>query len=136
MGRGFGLVKLTLVEPEGKQCMYIIDSIVELSACFVLSRQQAAARKLKPHPPQPSSLHERLLAGIKAERKLRPVSPDMVRRHRLGETHTQHKEAHTHSGFIPQHARVSLHCPSPPVVVFAPGMAMPASPAVHNQCFH
>ncbi|XP_056438214.1 protein spire homolog 1 isoform X9 [Gadus chalcogrammus] len=54
---------------------------------FIRSRpplNPAAARKLKPHPPQPSSLHERLLAGIKAERKLRPVSPDMVRRHRLG----------------------------------------------------
>ncbi|XP_059898617.1 protein spire homolog 1 isoform X4 [Gadus macrocephalus] len=53
---------------------------------FIRSRpplNPAAARKLKPHPPQPSSLHERLLAGIKAERKLRPVSPDMVRRHRL-----------------------------------------------------
>lgn len=49
-----------------------------------LSRQ-VAARKLKPHPPRPPSLHERLLEGIKAERKLRPVSPDMIRRSRLGE---------------------------------------------------
>lgn len=49
-----------------------------------LSRQ-VSARKLKPHPPRPPSLHERLLEGIKAERKLRPVSPDMIRRSRLGE---------------------------------------------------
>lgn len=48
---------------------------------------QVAARKLKPHPPRPRSLHERLLEGIKAERKLRPVSPDMIRRSRLGERH-------------------------------------------------
>ncbi|KAG7270204.1 hypothetical protein CRUP_035936 [Coryphaenoides rupestris] len=54
---------------------------------FIRSRpplNSAAARKLKPHPPRPRSLHERLLADIKAERKLRPVSPDMVRRTRLG----------------------------------------------------
>ncbi|CAL8296972.1 unnamed protein product [Lota lota] len=53
---------------------------------FIRSRpplNPAAARKLKPHPPRPSSLHERLLADIKAERKLRPVSPDTIRRHRL-----------------------------------------------------
>lgn len=46
---------------------------------------QVSARKLKPHPPRPPSLHERLLEDIKAERKLRPVSPDMIRRSRLGE---------------------------------------------------
>lgn len=46
--------------------------------------RQVSARKLKPHPPRPRSLHERLLEDIKAERKLRPVSPDMIRRSRLG----------------------------------------------------
>lgn len=46
--------------------------------------RQVSARKLKPHPPRPQSLHERLLEGIKAERKLRPVSPDLIRRSRLG----------------------------------------------------
>ncbi|KAM6958628.1 protein spire homolog 1 isoform 2-T2 [Aplochiton taeniatus] len=54
---------------------------------FIRSRpplNPVSARKLKPHPQRPSSLHERLLAGIKAERKLRPVSPDMIRRNRLG----------------------------------------------------
>ncbi|XP_058475482.1 protein spire homolog 1 isoform X1 [Solea solea] len=54
---------------------------------FIRSRpplNSAAARKLKPHPARPRSLHERLLEGIKAERKLRPVSPDMIRRNRLG----------------------------------------------------
>ncbi|XP_060915491.1 protein spire homolog 1 isoform X3 [Labrus mixtus] len=53
---------------------------------FIRSRpplNPVAARKLKPHPARPPSLHERLLEGIKAERKLRPVSPDMIRRTRL-----------------------------------------------------
>uniref|UniRef100_A0A3Q2QNM5 Spire-type actin nucleation factor 1a n=1 Tax=Fundulus heteroclitus TaxID=8078 RepID=A0A3Q2QNM5_FUNHE len=45
---------------------------------------ETTSRKLKPHPPRPRSLHERLLEDIKAERKLRPVSPDMIRRNRLG----------------------------------------------------
>uniref|UniRef100_A0A8C2C0W0 Spire-type actin nucleation factor 1a n=1 Tax=Cyprinus carpio TaxID=7962 RepID=A0A8C2C0W0_CYPCA len=44
----------------------------------------ASARKLKPHPPNPPSLHERILEEIRSERKLRPVSPDMIRRSRLG----------------------------------------------------
>ncbi|TNN85671.1 Protein spire 1 [Liparis tanakae] len=54
---------------------------------FIRSRpplNPAADRKLKPHPERPRSLHERLLEGIKAERNLRPVSPDMIRRSRLG----------------------------------------------------
>lgn len=45
---------------------------------------KASARKLKPTPPRPRSLHERILEEIKAERKLRPVSPDEIRRSRLG----------------------------------------------------
>ncbi|KAL0961708.1 hypothetical protein UPYG_G00330660 [Umbra pygmaea] len=54
---------------------------------FIRSRpplNPVAARKLKPHPVHPRSLHERLLEGIKQERKLRPVSPDLIRRNRLG----------------------------------------------------
>ncbi|XP_045565427.1 protein spire homolog 1 isoform X3 [Salmo salar] len=54
---------------------------------FIRSRpplNPVAARKLKPHPARPRSLHERLLEGIKQERKLRPVSPDMTRRSHLG----------------------------------------------------
>ncbi|MEQ2208535.1 hypothetical protein XENOCAPTIV_005164 [Xenoophorus captivus] len=51
---------------------------------YKLRKVMASARKLKPHPPRPRSLHERLLEDIKAERKLRPVSPDMIRRNRLG----------------------------------------------------
>ncbi|XP_031650854.1 protein spire homolog 1 isoform X3 [Oncorhynchus kisutch] len=54
---------------------------------FIRSRpplNPVAARKLKPHPARPRSLHERLLEGIKQERKLRPVSPDMTRRNHLG----------------------------------------------------
>ncbi|XP_074542627.1 protein spire homolog 1 isoform X6 [Halichoeres trimaculatus] len=54
---------------------------------FIRSRpplNPVAARKLKPQRPRPPSLHERLLEDIKAERKLRPVSPDLIRRSRLG----------------------------------------------------
>ncbi|XP_061111669.1 protein spire homolog 1 isoform X3 [Conger conger] len=53
---------------------------------FIRSRpplNPVAARKLKPHPPRLPCLHERILAGIKAERKLRPVSPEEIRRSRL-----------------------------------------------------
>nr|XP_013998753.1 unnamed protein product [Salmo salar] len=53
---------------------------------FIRSRpplNPVTARKLKPHPAWPQTLHERLLEGIKQERKLRPVSPDMIRRNRL-----------------------------------------------------
>ena len=46
---------------------------------------QVSARKLKPQAQAPPTLHERILEEIKAERKLRPVSPDMIRRGRLGE---------------------------------------------------
>lgn len=49
---------------------------------------QVAARKLKPQAVHPPTLHERILEEIKTERKLRPVSPDQIRRSRLGETHT------------------------------------------------
>ncbi|KAF7669335.1 hypothetical protein LDENG_00196590 [Lucifuga dentata] len=59
----------------------------EIILDFIRSRpplNPVLARKLKPHPPRPRSLHERLLEDIKAERKLRPVSPDMIRRSRLG----------------------------------------------------
>lgn len=59
-------------------------SLLFAGSRFGFSRQ-VSARKLKPHPPRPPSLHERLLEDIKAERKLRPVSPDMIRRSRLGE---------------------------------------------------
>lgn len=57
-------------------------------AHFAWLSRQVSARKLKPHPPRPRSLHERLLEDIKAERKLRPVSPDMIRRSRLGKPTT------------------------------------------------
>ncbi|KAJ8273264.1 hypothetical protein GJAV_G00099560 [Gymnothorax javanicus] len=53
---------------------------------FIRSRpplKPVAARKLKPHPPSPPCLHERILQEIKAERKLRPVSPEQMRRSRL-----------------------------------------------------
>ncbi|KAL7835838.1 hypothetical protein SRHO_G00281850 [Serrasalmus rhombeus] len=43
---------------------------------------EVAARKLKPQVERPPSLHERILEEIKSERKLRPVSPDQIRRSR------------------------------------------------------
>ncbi|KAM4633531.1 protein spire homolog 1-like [Polymixia lowei] len=54
---------------------------------FIRSRpplNPVAARKLKPQKQPPPTLHERILEEIKAERKLRPVSPDQIRRGRLG----------------------------------------------------
>ncbi|XP_019946712.1 protein spire homolog 1 isoform X2 [Paralichthys olivaceus] len=54
---------------------------------FIRSRpplNPVSARKLKPQTQPPPTLHERILEEIKAERKLRPVSPDQVRRGRLG----------------------------------------------------
>ncbi|XP_068590693.1 protein spire homolog 1 isoform X4 [Cebidichthys violaceus] len=54
---------------------------------FIRSRpplNPASARKLKPQAQLPPTLHERILEEIKAERKLRPVSPGEVRRGRLG----------------------------------------------------
>ncbi|CAL8247962.1 unnamed protein product [Lota lota] len=53
---------------------------------FIRSRpplNPVSARKLKPQAQAPPTLHERILEEIKAERKLRPVSPDMIRRGRL-----------------------------------------------------
>ena len=61
---------------------------------------QAASRKLKPHPQRPVSLHERLLEGIKSERKLRPVSPDMIRRNRLGKAQKQSINTDPHTADI------------------------------------
>ncbi|XP_056236903.1 protein spire homolog 1-like isoform X2 [Seriola aureovittata] len=55
---------------------------------FIRSRpplNPVSARKLKPQTQPPPTLHERILEEIKAERKLRPVSPDQVRRGRLDE---------------------------------------------------
>lgn len=63
----------------------VVSMVVAVECLIVWLSRQVSARKLKPHPPRPRSLHERLLEDIKAERKLRPVSPDMIRRSRLGE---------------------------------------------------
>lgn len=52
-----------------------------------------SARKLKPQTQPPPTLHERILEEIKAERKLRPVSPGEVRRAKLGKEMCTH--AHT-----------------------------------------
>ncbi|KAM4797675.1 LOW QUALITY PROTEIN: protein spire homolog 1-like [Urocitellus parryii] len=61
----------------------------EIILDFIMSRpplNPASARKLKPTPPRPRSLHERILEEIKGERKLRPVSPEEIRRSRLDVT--------------------------------------------------
>ncbi|XP_029361048.1 protein spire homolog 1 isoform X1 [Echeneis naucrates] len=53
---------------------------------FIRSRpplNPVSARKLKPQTQPPPTLHERIMEEIKAERKLRPASPDVVRRGRL-----------------------------------------------------
>ncbi|XP_008561237.1 PREDICTED: protein spire homolog 1-like isoform X2 [Galeopterus variegatus] len=58
----------------------------EIILDFIRSRpplNPASARKLKPTPPRPRSLHERMLEEIKAVRKLRPVSPEEIRHSRL-----------------------------------------------------
>ncbi|XP_071325343.1 protein spire homolog 1 isoform X4 [Trachinotus anak] len=55
---------------------------------FIRSRpplNPVSARKLKPQTQPPPTLHERIMEEIKAERKLRPASPDPVRRGRLDE---------------------------------------------------
>lgn len=54
------------------------------SLLSIINLWQVSARKLKPQTQPPPTLHERILEEIKAERKLRPVSPDVVRRGRLG----------------------------------------------------
>ncbi|XP_064835136.1 protein spire homolog 1 [Oncorhynchus masou masou] len=64
-----------------------LKSAHEVILDFIRSRpplNPVTGRKLKPHPAWPQTLHERLLEGIKRERKLRPVSPDVTRRNRLG----------------------------------------------------
>lgn len=66
------------------ESLTLVSMVIAVECLFVGSSCQVSARKLKPHPPRPRSLHERLLEDIKAERKLRPVSPDLIRRSRLG----------------------------------------------------
>lgn len=87
-----------------------VPSVVMVITVPALTRvcmsHQVSARKLKPHPPRPRSLHERLLEDIKAERKLRPVSPDMIRRSRLGELMTAE---HTHCSSADIHAQIPVN---------------------------
>ncbi|XP_034150661.1 protein spire homolog 1 isoform X2 [Esox lucius] len=82
----FKRYKLRKVMVNGDVPPRLKKSAHEVILEFIRSRpplNPASARKLKPHPVPPPSLHERLLEGIKQERKLRPVSPDMIRRNRL-----------------------------------------------------
>uniref|UniRef100_A0AAY5KDT9 KIND domain-containing protein n=1 Tax=Esox lucius TaxID=8010 RepID=A0AAY5KDT9_ESOLU len=87
----FKRYKLRKVMVNGDVPPRLKKSAHEVILEFIRSRpplNPASARKLKPHPVPPPSLHERLLEGIKQERKLRPVSPDMIRRNRLGKKPT------------------------------------------------
>uniref|UniRef100_G3W3E6 Spire type actin nucleation factor 1 n=1 Tax=Sarcophilus harrisii TaxID=9305 RepID=G3W3E6_SARHA len=74
---------------------------------YTLRKVMASARKLKPTPPRPRSLHERILEEIKAERKLRPVSPEEIRYSRLDVTTPESPKKGTEAsvlngGLIPQ----------------------------------
>ncbi|KPP64271.1 protein spire1-like, partial [Scleropages formosus] len=78
--------KENLRKMEGEQAEEPARDLNELQNAdwrYKLRKVMVAARKLKPHPQQPQSLHERILEEIKAERKLRPVSPEQIRRSRL-----------------------------------------------------
>lgn len=44
-----------------------------ISGCNLITRPQVSERSLPPPPPQQQCLHDRVLAEIKQERKLRPV---------------------------------------------------------------
>ncbi|XP_041963790.1 protein spire homolog 1 isoform X1 [Alosa sapidissima] len=83
----FKRYKLRKVMVNGDIPPRLKKSAHEVILDFIRSRpplNPVAARKLKPVTERPPSLHERILEGIKSERKLRPVSPDMIRRSRLG----------------------------------------------------
>uniref|UniRef100_A0A8C7F6G8 Spire-type actin nucleation factor 1a n=1 Tax=Oncorhynchus kisutch TaxID=8019 RepID=A0A8C7F6G8_ONCKI len=91
-----------------------LKSAHEVILDFIRSRpplNPVTGRKLKPHPAWPQTLHERLLEGIKQERKLRPVSPDVTRRNRLGE-----QDARLHAAGTRKHATSTLSCPPAPGV--------------------
>lgn len=70
---------------------------------------QVSARKLKPQAQAPPTLHERILEEIKAERKLRPVSPGEVRRAKLGtNTCDAHTQPRTQAFFKPHFSAFAL----------------------------
>ncbi|KAJ3597405.1 hypothetical protein NHX12_000932 [Muraenolepis orangiensis] len=73
--------KLRKVMVDGNIPPKLKKSAHEVILDFIRSRpplNPASARKLKPQAQAPPTLHERILKEIKAERKLRPVSPDMI----------------------------------------------------------
>ncbi|XP_052327708.1 protein spire homolog 1-like [Oncorhynchus keta] len=87
-----------------------LKSAHEVILDFIRSRpplNPVTGRKLKPHPAWPQTLHERLLEGIKQERKLRPVSPDVTRRNRLDLSTPDAPR---------KHATSTLSCPPAPGV--------------------
>lgn len=65
-----------------KYGLYFSTSVIfALSyGCIIISSDQVSERSLPPPPPQQPSLHERILAEIKQERKLRPVVQPSSRR--------------------------------------------------------
>ncbi|KAM8870746.1 protein spire homolog 1 isoform 2-T2 [Spinachia spinachia] len=79
--------KLRKVMINGSIPQRLKKSAHEVILDFIRSRpplNPVSARKLKPQTELPPTLHERILKEIKAERKLRPVSPGEVRRGMLG----------------------------------------------------
>uniref|UniRef100_A0A8L0DTJ6 Spire-type actin nucleation factor 1a n=1 Tax=Oncorhynchus mykiss TaxID=8022 RepID=A0A8L0DTJ6_ONCMY len=98
-----------------------LKSAHEVILDFIRSRpplNPVTGRKLKPHPAWPQTLHERLLEGIKQERKLRPVSPDVTRRNRLGadKSISTPQDLNRSSDAPRKHATSTLSCPPAPGV--------------------
>ncbi|XP_041648890.1 protein spire homolog 1 isoform X2 [Cheilinus undulatus] len=80
--------KLRKVMVDGDIPPRLKKSAHEVILEFIRSRpplNPVSARQLKPQCQPPPTLHERILKEIKAERKLRPVSPDEIRKNRLDE---------------------------------------------------
>ncbi|XP_056875634.1 protein spire homolog 1-like [Takifugu flavidus] len=79
--------KLRKVMVDGDIPPRLKKSAHEVILEFIRSRpplNPVSARKLKSQTQPPPTLHERILEEIKAERKLRPMSPCEVRRAKLG----------------------------------------------------
>lgn len=63
-------------------CIIYKQNLLRFYACvgIIVCSDQVSERSLPPPPPQQQSLHERVLAEIKQERKLRPVVRPSSRR--------------------------------------------------------
>ncbi|XP_046893920.1 protein spire homolog 1-like isoform X2 [Hypomesus transpacificus] len=102
--------KLRKVMVNGDVPPKLKKSAHEVILDFIRSRpplNPVASRKLKPQAQPPPTLHERILEGIKSERKLRPVSPDEIRRSRLGAylSRSTPQDLFRTDGFTPEMSR-------------------------------